>query len=289
MKALSTILLAIVFSCLTFYVVDYNRRSPVAADQETVYETVMRTKTLRCGYVLYPPLLTKDPATGKFSGIGFDVVNKIGALTKLNIEWSYETNWPNYPQDLEAHKFDALCTLDFFPPILVGRVEPTQPLFLTTMGVYKKKGDLRFQEGFRNLNDPKVKISSMDGSIAMLLWKSDYPKAELLSMPAGSDYSFILENVATGKADLTIVEKAVANNYIKNNPNKIEDITGSTPLVSYPFILPVARGEVQLASLLNQAISLMQFKGDIEGYLHQYAPGDYLPANPYKIYKTSIE
>jgi hypothetical protein len=59
--------------------------------------------------------------------------------------------------------------------------------------------------------------------------------------------------------------------------------------VSYPFILPVARGEVQLASLLNQAISLMQFKGDIEGYLHQYAPGDYLPANPYKIYKTSIE
>ena len=123
----------------------------------------------------------------------------------------------------------------------------------------------------------------------MLLRDADYPQAQLLSVPAGSDYSFIMENVASGKADLTIVEKAVANNYIKNNPAKIEDITGSTPLVSYPFILPIARGEVQLASVLNQAILLMQFKGDIEGYLHKYAPGDYSPADPYKSYKVAPE
>lgn len=285
---MKTIIIAVLVSLITaLVVVNFAGTGPAQKNQETAYERVMRTKTLRCGYVIYPPLLDKDANTGQFSGIGFDVVSKIGELTKLKIEWAVETNWPNYPQDLEEGKFDALCTLDFFPPVLVGRVEASQPLFLTTMGVYKKHGDARFKSGFRDLNDAQIKISAMDGSISMLLRDAEYPKAQLLSMPAGSDYSFIIENVATGKADLTIVERAVANNYIKSNPGKIEDVTGETPLVSYPFILPVKRGEVQLASLLNQAIMLMQFKGDVEKSLNTHAPGDYLAADPYQSYKRT--
>ena len=257
----------------------------ISVVKETAYERVMRIRTLRCGYVVYPPMLEKDANTGKFSGIGYDIVTRIGEVANLKIEWAVETNWPTYPQDLEDNKFDAMCTLDFFPPILVGRVEPTQPLFLTTMGVYKRAGEARFPEGFRAFDDPAIKLSAMDGSISMILRNSDYPKAQLFSIPAGSDYSTILENVASGKADVAFVERAVANRYIKSNPGKIEDVTGPVPLVSYPYILPVRHGDVQLASLFSQAIFLMQLKGEIEKSLTQHAPGDYLAPDIYRSYK----
>jgi ABC-type amino acid transport substrate-binding protein len=255
-----------------------------AAAKETAYQRVLRTKTLRCGYVVYPPLLKKDANTGEMSGIGHDIVERIATLTQLKIEWTMETNWANYTLDLQGGKFDALCTLDFFPPVLVGRVATTQPLFLTTMGVYKRAGDPRFPIGFRAFNEPKIKISALDGSISMLLRNADYPKADLLTMPATSDYSIILENVASGKADLTFVERAVANNYIKANPGKIEEITGDANFVAYPYILPVARGEDALAHLFDQAIMLLHFNGEIRKIVNRYAAGNYLTVDPYAPY-----
>jgi ABC-type amino acid transport substrate-binding protein len=155
------------------------------------------------------------------------------------------------------------------------------------MGVYKKKDDERFATGFREFNDPAVKLSALDGSIAMLLRNESYPKASLLSQPATADYSTILENIASGKADLTFVERAVANNYIKANPEKIEDITGTTPFVVYPYILPVAKSEQDLISMFNQAATLLHLSGFIEETLNKHAPGDYVPVDAYKHYKMT--
>lgn len=60
---------------------------PAAAEtgKESAYECVMRTGTLRCGYILLPPEMNKDPNTGALSVIpacvgmtsDFKALNKI--------------------------------------------------------------------------------------------------------------------------------------------------------------------------------------------------------------------
>ena len=58
------------------------------AKKETTYERVMRTRTIRCGYFVWPPFLTKDLNTGALSGLNYDVAEEMGKLLDLKIEWS---------------------------------------------------------------------------------------------------------------------------------------------------------------------------------------------------------
>ncbi|HOO50986.1 MAG TPA: hypothetical protein PLK94_06835, partial [Alphaproteobacteria bacterium] len=64
----------------------------VAAEnaKETAYERVIRTGTLRCGYLTYPPLLMKDLKTGEMSGVAHDIMTEIGKRLSLDIEWTEE-------------------------------------------------------------------------------------------------------------------------------------------------------------------------------------------------------
>jgi hypothetical protein len=48
-----------------------NRQSQQSAipTKETLYQRVLRTKTIRCSYCAYPPYCLKDPNTGHMTGI----------------------------------------------------------------------------------------------------------------------------------------------------------------------------------------------------------------------------
>jgi len=60
----------------------------LAADKEkeSAFDRVMRTKTLRCGYTIYPPFFSKDPNTGEFSGLFHDFTEQIGKELGIKIE-----------------------------------------------------------------------------------------------------------------------------------------------------------------------------------------------------------
>lgn len=45
-----------------------------AAEKESSYDRVMRTRTLRCGYGIFQPMIMKDPNTRKISGIFVDIM-----------------------------------------------------------------------------------------------------------------------------------------------------------------------------------------------------------------------
>src|ERR1700722_20209029 len=58
--------------------------------KESAYDRVMRTQTIRCGYVLRTPLLVKDPNTAQLSGLFYEYVENLGKALHLKIEWSEE-------------------------------------------------------------------------------------------------------------------------------------------------------------------------------------------------------
>src|SRR5258708_19158322 len=59
----------------------------------TLYDTVVSSGRLRCGYTIDPPGCLKNPNTGKLSGIGIETIELIGKHLGLKVEWTEEVDW----------------------------------------------------------------------------------------------------------------------------------------------------------------------------------------------------
>jgi ABC-type amino acid transport substrate-binding protein len=80
----------------------------------------------------------------------------------------------------------------------------------------------------------------------------------------------VLLEVASGKADISFVEPAVAQEYIKNNPNTIRAIEGIQPLRVFPNVMMVNKGENKFLSMLNIAITELINNGYVDKIIDKY-------------------
>src|ERR1700722_14536248 len=75
-----------------------------------IYDHILQSGTLRCGYVVYAPAVFKDPATDKMTGIMVDIVEEAGKRLNLKIDWAEEVNYTNMIEELKTGRVDAICT-----------------------------------------------------------------------------------------------------------------------------------------------------------------------------------
>src|SRR5258708_1183452 len=100
-----------------------------AAKKETVFERIMRTGTIRCGYILAPAWVMKDPNTGTMSGSIVDYVNALGDALKFKVVWQEEMNLGTYMQDLQNRRYDLECS-GGWPNALRGKqIEYSTPIY----------------------------------------------------------------------------------------------------------------------------------------------------------------
>ena len=274
MKNPKTVLIACVLSAvIAFGVTTIGSPSLQGKTEQSVYDRVMQKREIRCGFVNYPPLLTKDPNTGAFSGIGVDIMTRVADMLNVKLVWAQESSWAGYIEDLNANRFDVLCNLDFFLPFDVGRVDRSDPLFYTSVGIYKRADDPRFPEGFRAFNDPNITISGIDGALSLIIQHSDYPLAKTISGPQTMDYSLIMQNVVNKKADVVFIENSTANSFMKANPGKLVNIAKKTPLRVFPYFIPFKLGEDKLRVTFNGIITYLHENGEIDKILAKHESG----------------
>ncbi len=61
-------------------------------------------------------------------------------------------------------------------------------------------------------------IGTIDDATAEQIANEDFPKSKCLALPQLSDFSQLLNNIVTGKADVTFTEPADAIAFQKHNP-----------------------------------------------------------------------
>ena len=69
----------------------------------------------------------------------------------------------------------------------------------------------------------------MSGTIG----QTDFPKAQVVSLPNMTDYAQVIENVVTKKADVVFIETPKALEYLAHNPGKIKKIEPGDPVRVY--------------------------------------------------------
>lgn len=270
-KTLAIIALSVTLSWLAFGRTSHDTTSTTAPTAETTYARVMRTKELRCGYINYPPHTIINPGTKQMSGLMHDIVMEMGRLLDLNIIWAEEIGWANTVEALRSKRIDAICTSFWQNPVEGKFVSFTMPLFYSPVTAYVSAKNTNFnKDDIQVFNDPSVRISGNDGSMASLIAAQDFPEAKLVSAPNMMDETHMLLDVASGKADVTFIETYIGAEFIKNNPDSVKPIFATQPLRVFGNTIALPAHEPQLKSMLDSALVQMLNGGFVDHAIKTY-------------------
>ena len=256
-------------------------RNSVANTQQadTAYDRVMKTGVLRCGYILWPAMVNRDPNTGAMSGYMADAIEEIGRKYGFKIEWSQELFLGQQVSELARGNIDAVCGNEGTFNYSEGAfVDYSKPLGFYKVYVWVRKDDARFVSR-EPLNNAAVRFSGLDGDLSTLYVPDFFPRVQVMSLPQSTDYSVVLQNVADGKADAVIMDEYTVVLFERSNGHRLRRID-MTPLSSFSVNFSVHKGETKLLTMLNQGVDLLAQFGALKRLMDKYAlqgTGMYVP------------
>lgn len=260
---------------------------PVSAPtaKESTFDRIMRTGEIRCGYFNYAPAFMTDANSGTHSGILHDIFQELGKSLQLKIVWAQEINLGTFLEDLNRGRYDLECA-GGWPNALRGRkIDYTSALFYAPIYAYGRKDDYRFDTAYASINNPSVRIATIDGEYTATLQNRRFSQSTNIGLPQGSHLSELTQNVLTDKADLLITDRASFLDYDRKNPGQLRQVAGP-PVSITTFTIALPGGETRLQNMLNTALDELRHDGVIDSILDKYEtePGTYLRiAPPYLI------
>ncbi len=252
----NTILIILIAGATSFVLQKVSQGNSLNAlssnDKDSVYARVMKSGTIKCGYIPYAPAMMVDPNTGEKSGIFFDFMNEVGKRLSLKVEWVQESGWGSYINDLKTDRFDMLCSTVWTNSARAREANHIKPLYYSAITAWVRSDDNRFNENLDILNSKEHSIATIDGEAAAAMANINFPNAKLFSLPESASISKIALSVSTGKADATFLESYVAQNFLKNNPNSLKQIGGNLRLYGNAMFLK--KGEHDLRLMVDAAV-----------------------------------
>lgn len=244
----------------------------VSATKETAYERVMRTKTLRCGYALWPPhAVLKDPKTGELTGIFVEIAEQMSAALDVKLVWAEETGWGSFIEGLNSNRFDLFCAPLWRNAERGKLISYTTPLAYSALHFYVRKDDNRFDKDLDILNNPQYKLATMDGEMSQMIARRFFPKAQQVSIPQLGDITQLMLNVGSGKADGVFLEPSLALDYSSKNPGKIKQVT-KEPYQVFPNSFGMLIGGGKLQEMVDSALVEMINQGVVDRIITKYEP-----------------
>lgn len=271
-----------------FLLASCNQKTADNNGQQSVYNKVITSGTITCGYISYPPGCIKDPNTGKLSGVFVETLEKAAENLGLKVVWKEEVGWGTMIEGLKTNRYDLIGSPVWANAVRGKLADFTVPLFYSGIGIYVRADDNRFNNtsgGLKAIDNKNIKISIIDGDISDLITKNDFPNASVLSLPQNSENSQLFLNVANNKADLTFIEPSFAEKYILNNPGKIKNIAADKPIRVFPNTMMFKKGETDFQNMLNVAIAELINSGYVDKLIDKYDPKGnlfYRVARPYQ-------
>ena len=260
-----------------------NEAASTMATKESAYERVMRTGTLRCGYILYPKAIERDLNTGALSGMVYDVMEEVGKQLSLKIEWTEEAGFASIFDGLKTSRYDVVCFTFSQTPGRARVTEFTAPIIFYPYFLYARADDNRFDNAYEKINDPAVKVAILEGELSQTVKAEDFPKALAVYMTSLADINQVLLQVSMGKADIAMTEPSSSEEFLLKNPGKLKRVPGPSLRMQATGV-DVAVGEEALKSLLDTTIRALHATGFIERVVNKYTTSPdqfYYPAKPW--------
>lgn len=266
-----------------------NRSQVVSAQgmgtQASIYDRVIQSATIRAAYISYLPGGFKDPNTGKLSGIFVEALEEAAKSLELKVDWTEEVAWGTMIEGLLADRYDVVGTPVWEVPARGKVVGFSIPLYYSGIGAYVRQNDNRFDGKLDALNSKDVRIATIDGEMAEVIAKSQFPTAQQISLAQISDVSQMLLNVSENKSDVTFTEVYTGNKFIEKNPNSLKNLVADKPIMVLGNSVMFKRNQAEFESMLNASLKNLVNSGFVDRLIAKYTskPGlVYAPAYPYR-------
>ncbi len=256
-------------------------------NDNSAYDRVMRTKTIRCEYATFAPALVSDVNTKQISGYAYDIMNEVGRRLDLKIDWVEETTYGTMVEGLNSGRTDAFCNVLGLNVHRAKFTLATDPIFYAPIYVAVRSDDARFTDNNpMRANSEDIKFLINDGDIADTITRNSFPKAQRIGVPQTMDWPTMLQEIIAGKADVVLAEPYTFRQFEKNNPGMLKMLNTAKPASFLPVGFAVNKGEAQLKHMLDMALLEMANEGYIHTVLSKYFddPAKYVlePAEPFK-------
>ncbi|MGE3769534.1 MAG: transporter substrate-binding domain-containing protein [Bdellovibrionales bacterium] len=240
--------------------------------QETAYERVMRTGTLRCGYSLWDGGINEDPNTKQLTGAAYDVANAIGAAANIKIEWAGRVPWGDVVEALKSNKVDAICAGMWTNALKAKQIAFTTPFAYQGVEAFGQVGTARFDNNLPNINATDVKVATIDNDNSDYIAREVFPNAErvALSQLNSSDMDLMMY-VGTRKADVTFTAVGLWHLFEKDQPSKVKRIAPGQNLRTFGLSpVVVDNADPRLWLMLDAAAHEVMDSGIVDRILDKY-------------------
>lgn len=258
--------------------------TPVFAWAGPIFDRIEKTGTLKCGYIVTEGL-QKNPNTGAIEGIIPDILAETARLLNLKIDWAEELNWGNFTEALKSGRIDAICTNFWMEPNASKYVAYTIPLYYSGLGVYVRADDNRFSgDNLDALNDPKVRVSTMEGEMSGVIADQDYPQAQKVVVMQLGDSSQLLMDIVSNKADVAFLDVAIGKRFERNNPGKVKNLVPNQPVRVFGNTIALPPNEPQIKTMFDATFAQLLNGTFVDRVLKKHidiSEGYYSAAKPY--------
>ncbi len=247
--------------------------------KESVYDRVMRTKTIRCGYTLRPGFVMKDVNSGQLSGVVVDYVRELGNGLSFNVEWNDEIAPGEVGAALDSGKIDLYCAA-LWPNAPRARVmDMVMPIATSVMGVYIRNNETRQFTDYGQLNDSAITVALIDGTAPAQIIQRLFPAVKKYALPQLTPHTDLALAVESGKADFALIDSYAAEEFMAHNAGKIRQLMLGKPFAAFPNSIALKRGEYEFKRMLEISTLELIGTGVIEKIVKKYEqhPGTIIP------------
>jgi polar amino acid transport system substrate-binding protein len=262
-----------------------------AADttKESVFDRVIRTGTLRCGYGAWEPGVTRDPKTGQMKGLFVDMLNKMARMSKIKVEWTAEIDWGQISEALKSGKIDAFCAGMAGDAARAKQLGYSMPLSYWSFDVIVRADDTRFPADrlltLADLNKPEFATAYSEGDVLETIKETELPTVKSVPLPLLGTPADNLMDVITKKTDFVVFPRVMFEGYEKaNGSGKIRLLKMKTPLRVYGNVIAVDIHERELLSFIdaavNELVNSSSYERIMAPYEKDYPGGAFLKPKP---------
>ena len=271
MKSLKTNIAVLLMLVASVFILGSCNNSNTTNTAETKNE-VFANKTIKVGYISYPPGFIVNPNTKEKSGIFNDVLVEIAKRNGLSIDYKEEVSWATMIEVLKTDRVNLIANPVWATKDRKENADFSKPVYYSPIGVYVRADDNRFDTARSKLNDPKIKIAAVDGEINYSIGKQDFPLAEVNPFPNNIDVAQLFLEIQTRKKDVTFAAPMFAYDYMQKKPCKLKKIGEKSPIRNYPNCYMYKKGESKVGDFLNAEIDKLIKDGTIDKIIAKYEP-----------------